>query len=122
MVSTYLSCRALLMYKHRFVLISTRIIELPTLTFLTPHRFRQIDMGGVTVKAEQNNRYDNENTKQIFKALCNIKGFHNGVTQGSSLIGYDLCVAGRTRLDVSEDISAFLLKLKDNKKKYTVRL
>jgi hypothetical protein len=63
------------MYKHRFVLISTRIIELPTLTFLTPHRFRQIDMGGVTVKAEQNNRYDNENTNKYLKRYAILKVF-----------------------------------------------
>ena len=77
MVSEYLSCRALPMYctSRTFVLISTRIIELPTLTLVTTHRFRQIDMRVETVKVEQNNRWYNENISKYLKVYARLKVF-----------------------------------------------
>ena len=59
MVSEYSSC-AMPMYKHYILLIVTGITELPTLTLVTSHRFRQIDVQMETVQIGQKKTRYNE--------------------------------------------------------------
>ena len=88
------------MYKHRFVLISTRIIELSTLTFVTPHRFRQIDMMVETVKAEQNNRWYNENISKYLKGYAILKFFRAVLLKFRALLDM-------TSVSLGEDVWTF---------------